>query len=113
MAGVGDGDDVAVGLFVEEEADLGGLALGVVDEDAEAVDVVVVDVGGGKGDLVAHEGDGGGGGERGGALGVDELGVERKMKRKETPTTRSSRGARGGVAPLGFAAFGRGLRWGR
>ena len=31
-AGVGDGDDVAVGLFVEKEADLDGLAGGVRDD---------------------------------------------------------------------------------
>ncbi len=45
LAGVGYGDDVAVGLFVEEEADFDAAAFAVVDVDAVAVELVVVDVG--------------------------------------------------------------------
>src|ERR1700680_4719384 len=73
-AGVGYGDDVAVGLAEEKEADLRLAALAVVDVHAVAVQLVVVDVGGGDHDVAADQGDGGGRAERGGALGVDELG---------------------------------------
>src|ERR1035441_8196698 len=50
LAGVGDGDDVAVGLLVEQEADLDRASLAVVDVDAEAVELVVVDGRGGQRD---------------------------------------------------------------
>jgi len=74
VAGVGDGDDVAVGLLVEEETDFGAAAFAVVDVDAVAVELVVGDLRGGHNGLATNEGDGGRGGEGGGALGVDELG---------------------------------------
>ena len=63
LAGVGYGGDVAVGFFVEEEANFGGVSFSVVELDAVAVELVVVDLGGGDGDLGSDEGDGRGGGE--------------------------------------------------
>ena len=56
LAGVGYGDDVAVGLLEEEEADFDDAAFAVVDVDAVAVELVVVDVGGGEGDLASRRG---------------------------------------------------------
>ena len=58
LAGVGDRDDVAIGLFEEEEAYLGGAAFAVVDAHAVAVELVVVDGGGRQGDLGADQRDG-------------------------------------------------------
>src|ERR1700723_1679623 len=46
LAGVGDRDDGAVGLFEEKKADLKIAALAVVEVDAVAVKLVVVDLGG-------------------------------------------------------------------
>lgn len=106
VAGVGNGDDVAVGLLVKEEADLGGLALGVVDEDAKAVELVVVDIGSGDGDLPADEGDGGGGGEGGRALGVDELGGGEKDEEKGDADDGRHPETLAAMAPLGFTAIG-------
>ena len=74
LAGVGHRDDGAVGLFEEQEADLDVAAFSVVEMDAEAVQLVVVDVSGGEGDLRADERNRRGGGELGRALGVDEVG---------------------------------------
>ena len=47
LAGVGYGDDVAVWLAEEEEADFGAAAFAVVEVHAEAVELVVVEIGGG------------------------------------------------------------------
>src|ERR1700733_1738569 len=66
--------------------------------DAVAVEFVVVDVGGGEGDLRAYERDGGCGAERGGAFCVDELGCGEEDEEEA--------GGDDGVHPHLFAALG-------
>src|SRR5438270_10320905 len=48
LAGVGDRDDLAVGLLVQQEADLRRVAFAVVDVHSETVQVVIIDRGRGQ-----------------------------------------------------------------
>ena len=109
-AGVSDGDDLAVGALEEKEPDF-DIARGapglVCDVDPEAVKLVVVDVSEGDSYLRADKGDGSGGGESGGALGVDEFGGGEIDKEDADRDEGGHPEALAAVAPLGFATFGR------
>ncbi len=115
-AGIGYGDDVAVGLAIEEEADfgIGSFAVGRVgDVDGVAVEGglagFVGDFGGGDGDLVADEGDGGGGREGGGRLGVDELGGGEEDEEERGCDDGGHPEALAAGGPGSFSGLGRGL----
>jgi hypothetical protein len=71
--------------------------------DAVAVELVVVDVGGGEGDLRADQGDGRWG-ERGGALGVDELGGREEDEEEAGGDDGGHPHLFAALGPLGLAA---------
>lgn len=106
VAGIGYGDDVAVGLFEEKEADLDAAALAVVNANAVAVELVVGDLRGGHNGLTADEGDGGGGRERGGAFGVDELGGGKKDEDEAGDDDGAHPHLFAALGPLGAASVG-------